>query len=55
MKTLLEVPIIFYNRLPVTIDIGHQSQGHFHFAMNLAIASLLMVVWARGGDWCSHL
>ena len=26
-------------RLPVTIDIGHQSQGHFHFAIKLAIGS----------------
>ena len=36
---ILEVPINLYNRLPVTIDIGHQSQGHFHFAMKLAIGS----------------
>ena len=26
----LDVPRSGYNRLPVTIDIGHQSQGHYH-------------------------
>ena len=51
----LEVPRSGYNRLPVTIDIGHQSQGHYHGSDEPRhIVSLSMVCWAREGDWRSH-
>ena len=44
----LEVPRSGYNRLPVTIDIGHQSQGHYHGSDEPShIVSLSMVFWAR--------
>ena len=37
-----------YNRLPVTIDIGHQSQGHHHGSDEPShIVSVSMVFWAR--------
>ena len=51
----LEVPRIGYNRHPVTIDIGHQSQGHYHgIDEPTHVVSLSMFFLARRGDWCSH-
>ena len=44
----LEVPRSGYNRLPVTIDIGHQSSDHYHGSDEPShIVSLSMVFWAR--------
>ena len=44
----LEVPRSDYNRFPVTIDIGHQSQGHYYGSDEPShIVSLSMVFWAR--------
>ena len=44
----LEVRRSGYNRLPVTIDIIHQSQGHYHGSYEPShIVSLSMVFWAR--------
>ena len=35
-----------FNRLPVTIDIGHQSQGHYHGSDEPShIVSLSIVFW----------
>ena len=51
----LEVTRSGYNRHPVTIDIGHQSQGHYHGSDEPShIVSLSMVFWARCGDWCDN-
>ena len=44
----LKVPRSGYNRLPVTIDIGHKSQGHYHGSGEPShIVSLSMFFWAR--------
>ena len=44
----LEVPRSGYNRLPVTINIGHQTQCHYYGSDEPShIVSLSMMFWAR--------